>query len=158
MTNQELTELVEEISLTYFKKPFLHQAFFNRRLKTTGGRYHLKDHHLDFNPLVFEKYGKAELISVIKHELCHYHLHIAGRGYQHKDADFKRLLKATGGARYAKPLAAPKSLFCYQCASCQTPLYRQRKVDTKKYVCGRCRGKLIFIGRKTYDHSIQQTG
>ena len=36
-----------------FQKPFLHQATFNRRLKTTGGRYHLASHHLDFNPTVF---------------------------------------------------------------------------------------------------------
>lgn len=153
MNNEELTNLVREISLTYFNKPFRHQAIFNRRLKTTGGRYHLKDHHLDFNPLVFEKYGLAELTAVIKHELCHYHLHLAGKGYQHKDADFKKLLQETGGTRYAKPLAAPKIIYCYACEKCQTALYRKRQVNTKKYVCGKCRGKLIFVGRKAYEQA-----
>ena len=26
-----------------------------------------------------------ELIGIIKHELCHYHLHLEGKGYQHRD-------------------------------------------------------------------------
>lgn len=50
MTPFELQELVEKISLEFFDKPFQHKAVFNARLKTTGGRYHLNDHHLDFNP------------------------------------------------------------------------------------------------------------
>ncbi len=39
MDNIELQKLTEDISKTYFKKPFRHQALFNDRLKTTGGRY-----------------------------------------------------------------------------------------------------------------------
>lgn len=108
MTDQALQTLVEKISIVFFQKPFLHQATFNRRLKTTGGRYHLASHHLDFNPTVFLKYGQEELEKVIKHELCHYHLHLAGKGYQHKDKDFKELLAKTGGARYAPPLVERK--------------------------------------------------
>ncbi|MFF6058045.1 hypothetical protein V7G57_14645, partial [Enterococcus faecium] len=49
MTQEELQQLVEEISLKSFQLPFKHQAMFNPRLRTTGGRYHLNDHHLDFN-------------------------------------------------------------------------------------------------------------
>lgn len=105
MTDQALQTLVEKISIVFFQKPFLHQATFNRRLKTTGGRYHLASHHLDFNPTVFLKYGQEELEKVIKHELCHYHLHLAGKGYQHKDKDFKELLAKTGG----RPLCTASS-------------------------------------------------
>ncbi|MEL5940976.1 SprT family protein, partial [Tetragenococcus halophilus] len=46
MTEDELQLLVEKISIQFFNKPFLHQAFFNQRLQTTGGRYHASDHHL----------------------------------------------------------------------------------------------------------------
>ena len=67
MNQQELQELVENISLTFFQKPFLHTATFNPRLKTTGGRYLLKTHHLDFNKRVLEMYGMADFIKVIKH-------------------------------------------------------------------------------------------
>lgn len=143
MTKEELQFLVEKVSLEFFQQPFLHQASFNRRLKSTGGRYHLKSHDLDFNPLVYERYGKDELIKVIKHELCHYHLHLSGRGYQHKDKDFKQLLKQTGGSRFAPPLAAA-TFQLYRCRDCGTSVQRSRKIDTKRYVCGNCHGKLVF--------------
>ncbi|MGM0166798.1 SprT-like protein [Enterococcus sp. AZ135] len=144
MTNQELQALVERISQESFRLPFCHKASFNHRLKTTGGRYHLKSHDLDFNQLVFEKYGQEELIKVIKHELCHYHLHLAGRGYQHKDLEFKQLLKKTGGSRYAPPLVTVTSQV-YQCQNCRQEVKRRRKIDTVRYVCGRCQGKLKFL-------------
>ncbi len=40
MTEAQLQKLVEEISLKFFRRPFRHRAIFNKRLKTTGGRYH----------------------------------------------------------------------------------------------------------------------
>ena len=93
MEQKALQKLVEEVSIDFFELPFRHQATFNARLKTTGGRYFLQSHHLDFNPQVLEKFGMETLIGVIKHELCHYHLHLAGKGHQHKDRAFKALLK-----------------------------------------------------------------
>ena len=144
MTNQELQLLVEKISLTYFKKPFLHQASFNSRLKTTGGRYHLSSSNLDFNPRVLDIHGKEELIGVIKHELCHYHLHLEGKGYQHKDRDFKDLLNKTGGSRFVQPLVDRKYLHRYQCEKCGAPISRQRKINTKRFVC-QCGGTLKYL-------------
>ncbi|MEI5995414.1 SprT family protein [Candidatus Enterococcus mansonii] len=144
-TDDQLQQLVEEISLTSFQKTFKHKAFFNRRLKTTGGRYHLSSHDIDFNPKVIERYGKEELVKVIKHELCHYHLHLEGKGYRHKDSDFKLLLKQTGGTRYVRPLVEqkPQSYHQYQCEKCQTLILRKRRINTHKFVCGKCRGKLV---------------
>ncbi|PTQ85182.1 SprT-like protein [Trichococcus patagoniensis] len=149
MNEQELQQLVEHISITIFRKPFRHRASFNRRLRTTGGRYHLNSHNLDFNPLVLEVHGLEELEKVVKHELCHYHLHLEGRGYRHRDADFRNLLKASGGSRFVKDLrpapaeeiaAAPKWL--YSCSACGQNYPRKRRIDVKKYVCGKCKGKL----------------
>ncbi|MGY3778417.1 SprT family protein [Isobaculum melis] len=151
MKKETLQQLVEEISLASFGRPFKHQATFNKRLKTTGGRYHLQSHHLDFNPKVYEKYGQDELVKVIKHELCHYHLHLLGQGYQHKDRDFKVLLQRVGGSRYVQPLteAQPKSttLWAYQCTKCGVEVRRKRRFDVKRYVCGSCQGKLVLKGR-----------
>lgn len=144
MTNQELQVLVEKISRESFRQPFCHHASFNSRLKTTGGRYHLQSHDLDFNRLVFEKYGEEELVKVIKHELCHYHLHLAGRGYQHKDLEFKQLLKKTGGSRYAPPLAK-QTVQVYQCQNCHQEVKRRKKINTNRYVCGSCQGPLTFL-------------
>lgn len=147
LTDAQLQAMVEEISLSFFGKKFQHNAFFNRRLRTTGGRYHLSSHNIDFNPKVFERYGESELINVIKHELCHYHLHMEGKGYQHKDPEFKSLLKRMGGSRYVRPLVEqkPQSYHQYQCEKCQTLILRKRRINTERYVCGKCRGKLVEL-------------
>ena len=126
MTDQALQTLVEKISIVFFQKP------------------------LDFNPTVFLKYGQEELEKVIKHELCHYHLHLAGKGYQHKDKDFKELLAKTGGARYAPPLVERKKAVFhqYQCQSCGEVILRKRRIDTTRYVCGKCHGRLSWQAKK----------
>ncbi|WP_143522828.1 SprT family protein, partial [Pseudomonas sp. 2822-15] len=82
---------------------------FNPRLRTTGGRYSLLDHHIEINPKHLEYFGEKELTQIIKHELCHYHLHLEGRGYKHKDNDFKYLLKEVGGARHCQTLPGMKT-------------------------------------------------
>ena len=148
MNQTELQALVEKISRDCFGLPFQHQATFNNRLRTTGGRYHLKSHHLDFNLKILETFGADEFLGVIKHELCHYHLHLSDKGFQHKDKEFKQLLTEVGGSRFVKSLSKPKpekKRILYQCQGCEQFIYRQRKVNTQKYVCGQCRGKLTRI-------------
>ncbi|MGX7420193.1 SprT family protein [Carnobacterium gallinarum] len=151
MNQIELQQLVERVSLEYFSKAFKHQATFNSRLKTTGGRYHLSSHNLDFNLQVLETFGMTEFLGVIKHELCHYHLHLEGRGYQHKDAEFKNLLLAVGGSRFVQSLRkneSKKAYWVYYCQHCQSKLYRQRRFDINKYVCGSCKGRLTLLEKR----------
>jgi len=161
MTNEELQRLVEDISWEYFKRKFEHEASFNPRLRTTGGRYLLSSHNIEINKTYYEMMGLDELIGIIKHELCHYHLHLLKRGYQHKDADFKSLLKRVGGPRYCSPLPAEskkgksKKLLIYSCVSCKQKYTRRKRMDIKKYVCGKCRGRLILeeiidVDRQSY--------
>lgn len=146
LTDDRLQELVELISTNEFDREFKHRAFLNSRLRTTGGRYHLNSHNLDFNPKVFERYGMEELVNVIKHELCHYHLHLEGRGFQHRDADFKNLLKKTGGSRFVKPLEEqkPENYQQYECLKCHNLILRKRRINTRKYSC-RCGGQLKHL-------------
>lgn len=148
MTNEELTALIKKVSQENFGKPFVHQAFFNSRLRTTGGRFHLRDRHIDINPKMYQAYGMDTLVGIIKHELCHYHLYNAGLPSQHKDHEFKMLLKQVGGLRYAPALtnkSRHRTIHVYECSKCHTVYQRVRKIDTKRYVCGKCRGKLEFI-------------
>ena len=149
MTDQELLAYTQAWSLAAFQRPFRHQIYFNRRLKTTGGRYHLSDHHIDINPLMLEEFDLANLKRVVLHELCHYHLHLTGRGYQHRDQDFKHLLAAVGGARYAPRTSQRRRVqaqqrYCYQCQVCGIRYWRKRRVNLARYRCGRCRGRLIL--------------
>lgn len=148
----ELQKLVEEVSLESFRQPFEHVATFNNRLRTTGGRYHLGTHNLDFNLKILETFGKLEFICVIKHELCHYHLHLAGKSYQHKDSDFKQLLNETGGTRFVQSLKAndkDKIIWSYRCKDCGITIYRQRRFNTQRYVCGKCKGMLVLQESKS---------
>ncbi|WAA09241.1 SprT family protein [Fervidibacillus albus] len=146
MDNEQLQQLVEEVSKHYFHKPFLHRAFFNPRLRTTGGRYLLQTGNIEINKKYFDVFGKKELINIIKHELCHYHLHQEKKGYRHRDRDFKILAKTVGAPRYCPPLPnETQTIYRYQCTKCHRLYERKRKVNISKYVCGKCGGKLEGI-------------
>lgn len=149
MTDYELTGLINEISETIFKKTFMHKGIFNSRLRTTGGRYMLRSHNIEINPNSYEKFGYAELEGIIKHELCHYHLHIEGKGYKHRDADFRNLLKRTNSPRFCSHIEQnmkrqTAKQYIYQCISCQTDYIRKIRMNTERYRCGRCAGKLAI--------------
>lgn len=148
MNEQQLQQLVEQISLEYFKRPFAHQVKINRRMTTTGGRYHLDDHHLEINAHFLTPEHYAALVGIIKHELCHYHLHLLGLGYRHRDRDFKTLLKQVGGSRYAPDIGlrrAKKYNYIYECTNCGVRYPRVRKLNIQKYRCGKCRGHLRLV-------------
>src|SRR5690606_19271092 len=119
---------------------------------TTGGRYLLQSHDIEINPKQYDEHGIEELIAIIKHELCHYHLHIQKKGYRHKDKDFKELLKTVGGARYCKPLASQKKsistkVYLIECKSCGLIYERKRKVNLNKYICGKCGGRITYASK-----------
>ena len=143
MNEHELQQLTMEISRTSFHREFTHKITYNRRLRSSGGRYLLKTGNIEINPLVEQELGLEALIGVIKHELCHYHLHQTGGGYRHRDADFKRLLHQVGGSRFIERMKEPN--FLYECTACHHRYPRMRKMNTNRYVCGKCRGKLILL-------------
>ncbi|ETP68409.1 hypothetical protein AC739_07185 [Planococcus glaciei] len=148
MTNNELTELIKEISHSVFHKPFRHKGIFNARLRTTGGRYLLRSSNIEINPKSYEKFGFNELEGIIKHELCHYHLHIEGKGYKHRDADFRTLLKESGAPRFCSSIeprattAKPAKRYVYECVACNANYVRKIRMNVERYRCGRCSGKL----------------
>ncbi|RKJ18952.1 SprT family protein, partial [Butyricicoccus sp. 1XD8-22] len=125
MTDQELQTIVEELSIKYFHRAFIHKAYFNNRLRTTGGRYLLNSHNIEFNKKSYDIFGIDELRGIILHELCHYHLHILGKGYKHRDADFRNLLKAVGAPRFCSTIEGNKTkrtastLRIYECIVCK---------------------------------------
>src|SRR5213080_459053 len=104
MENHQLQLLVEKISISFFGKPFRHLAIFNPKLRSTGGRYLLGTHNIEINKKYLVQLGEDELIGIIKHELCHYHLHLEGKGHQHRDPEFKMLLKKVEAPRFCTSL------------------------------------------------------
>jgi SprT-like protein len=151
LEQQELQLLVEKISVESFGKPFKHRASFNPKLRSTGGRYLLGTHNIEINKKYYDQLGEIELVGIIKHELCHYHLHLEGKGYQHRDKDFKFLLKHVGAPRFCAQLPdknakrTSQRVIIYQCRECNQSYSRKRSFDTSRYVCGKCRGKLTKL-------------
>ncbi|KHE67975.1 SprT family protein [Halobacillus sp. BBL2006] len=143
ISNEQLHQWTDDISRAYFQKPFLDDVMFNPRLRTTGGRYIPSKRVIELNPKYLFELGEEEFKGIIKHELCHYHLHIEGKGYGHRDREFKELLKKTGSPRHCKPLPSEKpKVHRYVCTSCSQEYERKRRVDTKRYRCGKCKGHL----------------
>lgn len=148
MTNDDLQILVEEISKKLFHLPFQHKATYNNKLRTTGGRYILRTNNIEINPKYLNELGVEEVVGIIKHELCHYHLHLQGKGYKHRDLEFKHLLKTVDAPRYCSPLTSTTqkrrsgSYRIYECSKCKQEYRRKKRVNTEKYVCGNCKGKL----------------
>lgn len=150
MEEKEVQRLVEELSLKFFGKKFRHKAYFNPRLKTTGGRYLLNTHNIELNRKSYELYGIEELEGIMKHELVHYHLHLEGKGYKHGDEDFKMLLRKVNAPRYCKSVTQIKRTkrevtYTYQCVGCSLLFTRKRRMDVNKYRCGKCYSKIIYI-------------
>ncbi|WP_163540014.1 SprT family protein [Gracilibacillus sp. YIM 98692] len=153
MNQEELKKLVNRLSEEYFDKPFIDDVSFNFRLRTTGGRYIPSKRKIELNPKYVEELGREEFIGIIKHELCHYHLHIEGKGYQHRDKEFKQLLKKTGSPRHCSPLPSMKKKYkyYYRCKHCYTVYKRVRQMNLRRYRCGKCHGKLENVTSKHKD-------
>lgn len=149
MDDQQLQQLVSQLSLDCFNKPFIDKACFNPRLRTTGGRYLPRQRKIEINRKYLVELGMEELIGIIKHELCHYHLHIEGKPFGHRDQEFRTLLKETQSPRHCQPLPSEQrkvvSDYQYKCLQCGQLYKRKRKVNIKKYSCGRCKGKIKLI-------------
>lgn len=143
-----LQRWIEEISLKDFHKPFQHHARYNPRLRSSGGRYLLKDHSIEINPRQLTHFGEEEVLGIIRHELCHYHLHREGKGYRHRDHAFKELLKQVQGTRYSRPIRKRRERpirFFLQCTSCGMRYPRKRRINPDRYRCGICGGGLMLI-------------
>jgi SprT-like protein len=145
--DRQLQLWVERISTESFGRPFVHQATFNKRLRSTGGRYFTKSHNIEISWHQYEQFGESDVEKIIKHELCHYHLHILKRGFRHRDSDFQNLLARVGGTRYCQSLpdaASRRQPYRYKlvCLTCSEQYLRKRKVDPRRYLCGKCKGRL----------------
>ncbi|MGX0846661.1 SprT-like protein [Staphylococcus capitis] len=147
MNNIELQRLTENLAIKYFGVPFKHKAYFNQRLRTTGGRYLLKSHNIEINPKQLKHFGEDAIAQIVKHELCHYFLHLAGKGYQHRDTDFKVLSAKVGAPRFCNPTETYESRanYKYQCVSCKANYLRIKRVNTQIMRCGHCGGKLKLV-------------
>jgi SprT-like protein len=159
MNDQQLQAWVEAVSLQFFTRAFRHQARFNARLSACGGRYLPRCGSIEISYKHWQAYGEEEVLGIIKHELCHYHLHQQKRPYKHRDHAFKQLLAHVGGARYCQMLPERSQLgegggvrrkeepYRYRivCQNCKKESYRKRSFQVVRYRCAFCHGKLSLF-------------
>ncbi len=162
-----LTQLTQRISMERFHRPFVHQIAFNARLRACGGRYFPKTGHIEISWHHYLNFGLEEVEGIIKHELCHYHLHQQGLPSGHRDQTFKALLAAVGAPRYCRVLPPNQSnsgknsknrksrakenvsqgkrepyRYRVVCNGCARYALRKRKMRIDRFRCGKCRGTL----------------
>lgn len=147
LCDEELRYEINILSRKHFNKPFVDHARYNYRLRTTGGRYIPSKRTIEVNPKYVYEMPYNEVIGIIKHELCHYHLHIEGKPYGHRDREFRELLHETNSPRFCKPLPSTvkkQIIYTYKCHACGTIYQRRRRVDVKKVRCGKCNNSIEY--------------
>lgn len=75
-------------------------------------------------------------------------MHLSHQGYRHQDQDFKTLLSAVGGSRYAPDIGLKrtrKAKYLYVCTKCGQEFLRVRRLNLRRFACGRCGGKLKLL-------------
>lgn len=147
LCNEELKKQIDLLSRKHFQKPFLDHACYNGRLRTTGGRYIPQKRTIEVNPKYVHEMPYNEVIGIIKHELCHYHLHIEGKPFGHRDRAFKELLTKTNAPRFCKPLPSNvknQTFHIYACNKCKMTYKRKRRVNVERVRCGRCNDRIVY--------------
>ena len=146
MTDEQLQRWVEYISLRDFGRPFEHRATFNRRLRATGGRYFLKTHHIEISSAHYQAYGKEES-EWKKSSNTNFVITICtGRGggfvtgFRISSIASKNRRKPLLPSAHPHRTPSEPIRYLLRCRQCEAVYYRKRKVDTSRYVCGRCRG------------------
>ena len=103
------------------------------------------------NKKYLEQLGMDELMGIIKHELCHYHLHQEGRAISIEIRILKNYFIKVGGTEVLFTSSGNvgkkeeiNRIITYICIECKEVYKRKKKLDTNRYVCGHCSGKLIL--------------
>lgn len=159
LSDEELTRQIQELSIKFFQKPFVDKGRYNNRLRTTGGRYIPSKRLIEINPKYVKEELYNEVIGIIKHELCHYHLHIEGEPFGHGDRAFKDLLRKTNSPRFCKPLPSSvkkEVIHTYICTMCSVVYHRRRRVNIEEVRCGKCNNKIKFVSSTKNIDSINE--
>jgi SprT-like protein len=126
----------------------------NGRLKTTLGRFIRKagkSTAIELSADLVRFHDRKVVIDVLKHELVHYACFELGKPFKDGEEYFERELEKHGVCK-TRTYAYKGSMHVYRCLSCNNVSYRHRKYATdnkgilKSRICGRCRGKLRYVG------------
>ncbi len=167
ITNEELLEEAELYRITsqiychYTRESFLGDVKWSNRLKTSGAniRYNREKENarIQINRAYVKKFGKEELIEILKHELTHYYLYKRKKWKHGHSSEFVKTLKDIFKsncieAKYNEEIYR----YHYYCQSCGSVYKSTRKIH-RRIFCSKCvkkdRGQL----KDTYQMKIRDS-
>ncbi len=126
-------------------------VLWNRRLRTALGRAHFAVRTIELNPTLLDRHPE-ELLPTLVHELCHL---IAGARAAHGPR-WREAMTSLGVRPEAchrldvSDLKVRRRVWIWRCSGCGES-YRRRSRLTRRYRCGRCRGRLTVEGSEPGD-------
>lgn len=147
MDTQDLYQLANSLSLQFWQKPLTIKVVWNTRLRSSAGRYIYSKagpQRIEVSYQEYIDYGLAEVVNILKHELCHFHLHQQNKAFQDGSVVFKQECQRVGAQLTAKPRAVKYvQIFCSSCG--QLLGYRQR---IRKNLISSCCGSSLMRGKE----------
>lgn len=143
-----LKKLYDELHEKYFNNKFADYDVtvnWSNRLTACAGNCRSnkweKTAKINLSTHYHEKYPE-DVAKTLLHEMIH--IHAKGHG-QYFQSEMQRIRRLGGEVyRYSKERATEKNIkWEYICSNCGIKNPRARKLDVNKYICRRCRSKLI---------------
>ena len=142
LEEDELYNLANQIYVYYAGEDFLGLVTWSNRLRTSGAniRYNRSQQnaHIQLNRSYVEKFGKIELIEILKHELTHYYLYKRKKWKHGHGPEFVKTLKEIFksncvAAKYNEEIYR----YHYYCQTCHG-VYKSTKRIYRKIFCAKC--------------------
>ncbi len=164
MNEEKLKRLADKLSRHFWDRPCRIPVIWNGRLKRSMGRFLFQAEGEQRKPLRIElsKHAAAFInreifVAVLLHELCHYHLFIAGKPFADHHPLFEKELRRVG-AISTNQVQIPQKGYELFCQKCQRTLGLRKRINTQRYRSACCRAPILkkekWIGRFHYDGQI----
>lgn len=142
LQEKDLLWITDRIYMHYVQEPYTGEVKWSNRLKTSGAniRYDPKTGHglIQVNRQYAEKFGKLELLEILKHELAHYYLYKQGKLKHGHGEVFKKTLRKIF---HSECIWAKRNedvyRYTYVCRKCKS-VYKSTKNIKRAVYCGRC--------------------
>lgn len=149
MDTGELNEIAKSIYKEHFDEDFHGWVEWSTRMKRIAGNCR-SDGRIALNKHYYERYGKEEIILVLKHELTHLYCFKKIGKHSHNHPLFKEILEQLGGSKIGKMM--PKKVHIYECPSCKKQWFFKSRLR-KYFSCAYCSN-----GSFNTDYIIQYIG
>ena len=159
MNPNELNSIANAIYEEHFGEKFHGWVMWSTRMKRIAGNCR-SDGRIALNKHYYERYGKEEILLVLRHELAHLYCFRAKGRHSHQDPLFLATLEKLGGTAIGKMM--PIKVYIYECPQCKKQWLF--KSPLKKYfACAKCsRGgynhncKIEYAGEKIVEPELQE--